>query len=516
MTSTVAAVNQTQSLAAIRNFVRASVSCITYARGLCSDNAFERRAFLGLPLRQLIPSTTESVAISEWIEKGAFDALNRNYLKEMSLCVYDAECRALLESYCFSFCYTGDGERAQMTLNASQTASPSGVLDGGASAHAQVSGGRAVTLPIPPRRRCTKQEVQRMLTNVLERLVDVVESLPPLLSERVLTMRLTYYDEVTPASYEPPCFAPASDHMARLYEEEVRHHVSIGSMDTSHHFFSIAIRHPLLQQFRSHGATAATPPDTLTLATPVYTARGDGAGDGATPSGPLRSGLASSCSSNPPAALAAVDAAASARSNSEPAAAGDVNAVAALDGVYVLVKECVRSEGRRVLKPAELVYVLLAALVLSKAPSARGGRGRISAAEAELYRVKHCPLEVPAESVHPMLQQLCSEGLLHAIDATDPFPRRARTAHVQDVAPPSTTVEWEVPDPPPSLLRCLLDVGQVTQLLTHDCHLALQELCVHLAREESRRAPRSAAQRRVAEVVGHVSTVESGRKRCAR
>ncbi|CBZ25954.1 conserved hypothetical protein [Leishmania mexicana MHOM/GT/2001/U1103] len=552
MTSTITAVNQTQSLAAIRNFVRASVSCITYARGLCSDNAFEQRPFLGLPLRQLIPSTTESITISEWIEKGAFDALNRNYLKEMSLCVYDAACRELLESYCFGFNYTGDGERAQMTLNASQT-----IADGANTAAVSQRSGGAAGIPAYRKRRCTKQEVQHLLTSILERLMDVVESLPPLLSERVLTMRLTYYDEVTPASYEPPCFAPASEHMARLYQNEVRHHVHIGSMDTSHHLFSVAIRHPLLQQI--HRQVAGRTTSAAAAATgraPLVVGK---SAEVSTPSDPLRSGWESSFSSDPPVAsavaatgatvtqgvvanhvscgrplcgdgeCAAFDAERAGEENAACSSLGEVGRggavaactsetlrpceVAKLDGLYRLLEKSTSGGEHRLLRPAELTYLLFAAFVLTKAPSARGGRGELRTDEVEAYRALHCPVDVSAKTVLLVLQRLSTENFLEPCNARGASaPKKPR---VQEERTPIPAIrEWLVPDPPASLLQQLMQVDALTELLTHESHLILQELSVYLTREEWRRAPRAMTAKANA---GRISTTGgSGKRRSSR
>ncbi|KPA79999.1 hypothetical protein ABB37_05031 [Leptomonas pyrrhocoris] len=535
MTATVTAVNQTQSLAAIRNFVRAAVSFITYARGLCNDNAYAQRPFLGLPLRQLIPSTTESVTISEWIERGAFDALNRNYLKEMSLCVYDEECRELLESYCFGFNYSADGQRAQMSLTASQNAevhAPDSQTSGGGerSARGKRNGGELMTpittdsapitaraVPAYRRRRCSKQEVQRMLSHILERLLDVVGCLPPLLSKRVLTMRLTYYDEITPRDYEPPCFAPASRRMLDLYQEEVKLHVHIGSMDTSHHFFSVAIRHPLLHQVQSQRA------DQRTSATGSV---GEGEGASAGQSAPLRSHLDSTFSSEPmmqESAPRGVDCdgeqqkvtvserrrsfvsrkASDARHGSlssedggaaaggRETCAGDVardNRCCHIDSVRQLVEEAAAVPPKRVLKHRELIYLLLASFVFAHAPSVHGGRGRISRGDVEAYRVQSCPLDVSEDVAERMLRQLSSEGYLVAChqgttqENVQKLPRRTHTA----VFPSSS--EWTVPDPPLSLLQRLLQLATLTPLLTHPCHVALQELCVYLEREKVRAA----------------------------
>ena len=537
MTTTVTAVSQAQSLAAIRNFVRAAVSFITYTRGLCSDNAYEQRPFLGLPLRQLIPSTPESITISEWVEKGAFDALNRNYLKELSLCVYDDECKELLESYCFGFNYSGDGQRAQMSLTASQNAEGSVQKSqrmGGRDADnfatvtsssstttaitTTMDGAAKAALPAYRRRRCSKQEVQRMLKQMLERLLDVVDCLPPLLSKRVLTMRLTYYDEVTPRTYEPPCFAPASRHMLHLYQEEVKLHVHIGAMDTSHHFFSVAIRHPLLQQVQSQiteqaassagGQSAplrSDPESTFSSDSTAHRAVAHADGDTTLLSKPPCSGFSrafegakSESRSN------AGDATVQDAEEEEDAGAafipGDaVSARAAddqkkalagsRDSIRCLVQDAAASPAKRSLTQRELVYLLLACFVFSHAPSVRGGRGRISFRDVEDYRAQSCPLDVPAETARRMLGQLVSEGYLVVCNSMGKPGQQ-----LSGRGPTPSTTEWTVPDPSLALLQQLLQLPDVTQLLTHPCHVALQELCVYLEKEENRSTDGALAQ----------------------
>jgi hypothetical protein len=549
MSTTVTAVNYTQSLAAIRNFVRAAVSFITYARGLCSDNAYEQRPFLGLPLRQLIPSTKESIALSEWIEKGAFDALNRNYLKEMSLCVYDEACTQLLESYCFGFNYSADGQRAQMSLSASQNAQKGDGITTEITPAAR-------TVPAYRRRRCTKQEVQRMLTHILKRLLEVVGSLPPLLSKRVLTMRLTYYDSVTPASYEPPCFAPASLHLHQLYQEEVKLHVHIGSVDTSHHLFSVAIRHPLLQLVQSQvsSSLAASSSSFTTAAAATGLLKDHTDEEAADYSGPLRSGLESTFSSVPmvhgdaacavergctcrPDVLAAT--AVTPRSGlSEKAtgvgsdrcsdaggrcveevegasvgaeheqldtactntAVGDQKAVPPAVTVQCLVDEATTTAAvrSRALRSHELTYLLLASFAFAHAASVRGGRGRLSWGEVDSYRTQSCPLDMTETTAYQMVLRLTREGYLvpcgeskKAVTQRTPEPQRNPFSSTGV----SAVLEWTVPDPPLPLLLRLLQVTALTQLLTHPCHVALQELCVYLEREKTRGAVCSASER---------------------
>lgn len=418
MTSTVAAITQNQSLAAVRNLIRAAVSCITYSRGLCSESSFEEKPFIGMDIKQLVPSSTEAITISDWIEKGAFDALNKSYLKEMSLCVYNADCSELLESYCFGFTYSGDGKRACMTLNANSGAD--------ANASSSATNGRSQnTLDAHTgRRRCSKNDIRRMVTEIVTKLIEVVENLPPLLSERVLTMRLTYYDEVTPTDYEPPCFAPASNNMVKLYQEEQKYNVSIGSMDTSHHLFSVSIRHPVLAQVRAKIVEESTQPTASyeTVGAEDETFISDSKSPRrhhratATESPPTLSAHAQQ--PQPPLTRATTKASSrlghnrtSCRSSSEPASRHPQTDPHDLSRVAPLERLCAKHTS---LTSTETLVLLLACFALSKSHHAES-RGRFSYHELEDYLRTSCALDVNPAVAVSVMDRFVSEGLLQRV-----------------------------------------------------------------------------------------------------
>lgn len=549
MTTTVAAVTQAQSLAAIRNFVRASVSCITFARGLCNDDSFEQRPFLGMQLQYMTPTSPEAVTISEWIEKGAFDALNKHYLKEMALCVYNADCTTLLESYCFGFTYSEDGQRAQFALTTSQSS-----LAGGTQPVSGVSAAAGQpAMPAYRRRRCSKYEVQETLTAILTKLVEVVESLPPLLSERVLAMRLTYYDEVVPAQYEPPCFAPASEHMVRLFQAEQQHHVSVGSLDTSHHLFSVAIRHPLLAKVRrgelppppvvhtSHTTSQGMTPshsgapdeshfsaftDTSTTTTAMAHEHSDGRVNA---SAKGRQQTTSVCGGAEPArsvncttrggahggGLSPSHSARvrTARRGEEALRAVDVTALPALQQ---LVHE------DRPLRVREVGYLVLVAFVLTHSPSAPHGRGRLSHDEVVHYLTESCPLSIAVDTALAVLQRMTEDGLVEADEEEEAGRQQHKSRRLQEQTKPprgsaahnggsasgaaaataggeqeavvaaASVNSWVIrKNPPLALLEALLSREQVTALLAPTDHYGLLQLADAL--REQARAPDKAA-----------------------
>lgn len=58
-------------------------------------------------------------------------------------------------------------------------------------------------------------------------------------------MRLFYYEDVTPADYEPPCFKATVDEKMRFDDQAVR--INIGHVESAHHAyampFELAIAH---------------------------------------------------------------------------------------------------------------------------------------------------------------------------------------------------------------------------------------------------------------------------------
>lgn len=503
MTSTIAAVSQNQSLAAIRNFVRASISCITFARGLCSDSSYETRPFLGMELNHMVPASTEAITMSEWIEKGAFDALNKNYLKEMALCVHNRDCTVLLESYCFGFTYTPDGQRACMTVNstqqpASQTQEESSCGGGG---------GPLVTQPKMRKRRCTAEEVRDALSGILRHLLEVVEHLPPLVTERLVTMRLTYYDDVTPEGYQPPFFAAASRRMIKFYQDEQKNNVSIGSMDTSHHLFSVAVRHPLLAKvndgilkeqlqkeqlrLRETGVTATlsagTFPTDVSVSNSTWTVDESSApaadtGRPAQPhKGPRRRKMAGDVTQD-----SFTPAAAQSNNSRASGAALRPEDLANFSSLVTLAGTS------SPLRTTEVAYLLLVAFAIVRCAPSAGGRGRMTFADLQDYLKQSCALDIPPDAAAAAMRKLVTDGYLR--NEQEDADNGAGAAHVRksrrgvlssaSAAGPSAGAEAELglavwsmsSDPPPAVLAALLEQRQVTELLSPADHNVLAEI----------------------------------------
>ncbi|RNF17901.1 HORMA domain containing protein [Trypanosoma conorhini] len=409
MTSTATEVTQVQSLAAIRNFIRVAVSCVTYLRGLCNDESYQPRQFLGLQLKQLVRSSPEADVISQWMEDGAFDALNKGYLKALSLCIYTPNCTELLESYSFALAYTPDGQRAALTFA------------GNSQSEAAMRLPTTVTAAMTRsrRKRHTRQEVQQALAGIITKLVEVVEGLPPLLCERVLAMQLTYYEDVTPPTYEPPCFAPASAHLASLHQQEQRQSTNIASLDTGHHMMSITIRHRFFDRLLSQSSMLAGN-STLTASTMNTTHSGKEEDEEAALHHATDTSAA--CTQKCPVKNSSLSCPADQATTSSPSS-------------------------------KDLAFFVFTCFVLTRSPAVY--RGRVSTGEIAEYLRVSCPLEITLEMAHQMMRRLELEGVVSA----------------------AAQQEWVVhPQSAAALASSLLAQRQVVPLLSAQMHQDLERL----------------------------------------
>ncbi|EKF27711.1 hypothetical protein MOQ_008557 [Trypanosoma cruzi marinkellei] len=407
MTSTATEVTQVQSIAAIRNFIRVAVSCVTYLRGLCNDESYQPRQFLGLQLKQLVRSSPEADVISQWMEDGAFDALNKGYLKALSLCIYTPNFTELLESYSFTVSYSPDGQRASLRFTGNSQGD--GTMRPPTAATAAMARSR--------RKRHTRQEVQQALAGIITKLVEVVEGLPPLLCERVLAMQLTYYEDVTPPTYEPPCFSPASSHLVGLHQQEQKQSANIASLDTGHHMMSITIRHRFFDRLLSQSSMVAGN-SIMTTSTVDTTFSG----------------------TEEEAAFKQVQVSNAARTQTYPDKDSSRN--------------CPENQTTNSFSSSkDLAFLVFTCFVLTNSPAVY--RGRVSMGEIEDYLRVSCPLEVTLEMAQQMMYRLELEGVVSA----------------------AAQQEWVVhPLPAARIAKSLLTQRQVVLLLSTQIHRELERL----------------------------------------
>jgi len=219
----VATVSQTQSLALVKNVIRAAISEVCFLRNLFPEDAFVDTHLGTTKIRALAPreldeqgqptgavTHKDAAALTRMLES-AFDALEKGYLRGIVLGIYSAEedpaARQLLESYVFNVTYPSPSD-VEVTLKTDKD---------------------AFTLP----------RVRNEALQMVRGLIRLCEGMKPVAEDRAISLRLFYYDDVrcaprpqtgvvpvrsvslppptpplplqrTPPGYQPPSFEDAT------------------------------------------------------------------------------------------------------------------------------------------------------------------------------------------------------------------------------------------------------------------------------------------------------------------
>ncbi|CAM9870726.1 unnamed protein product [Lampetra planeri] len=168
-----------QSVVFIKRLIAIAISNITYLRGILPEKAYTTCYIDDLTLKIICGQTSLPGAcqIVEWM-KGCYDALEKNYVSD---CPHVLKCispQTIFETYTFKFAYTDLGP----TMNFCSK--------------------KNITFSIEETKRATVLLIRKLFV-----LMQHLEGMPPDVS---LTMKLFYYDEVTPEDYQPPGFRASS------------------------------------------------------------------------------------------------------------------------------------------------------------------------------------------------------------------------------------------------------------------------------------------------------------------
>ncbi|XP_041333914.1 HORMA domain-containing protein 1 isoform X2 [Pyrgilauda ruficollis] len=202
-----------QSLMLVKRLLAVAVSCITYLRGIFPESAYGTRYMDDVCVKILredknSPGSTQLV---KWM-LGCYDALQKKYLRQIVLAVYTQteDPQTVTECYHFKFKYTHNGP----------------LLDFG-------SKDRKSESPIS----CADTKKASIL--LIRKIYVLMQNLSPLPSDVCLTMKLLYYDEVTPPDYQPPGFKEARDE-GLLFKEEPMY-LNVGEVPTPFHLLKLKI-----------------------------------------------------------------------------------------------------------------------------------------------------------------------------------------------------------------------------------------------------------------------------------
>ncbi|XP_039602035.1 HORMA domain-containing protein 1 [Polypterus senegalus] len=178
---------QQQSLMLVKRLLAVAISSITYLRGLFPERAYGTKYVEDLCVKILKQdkSCPGSSQIVKWM-LGCYDALQKKYALSQRICIRASivvfwKLRTLVltvitECYQFRFKYTEEGP----------------VVNCGSFENTEA--------------RVTSADTKKACILLIRKLYVLMQNLGPLPSEISLTMKLFYYDEVTPQDYQPPGF----------------------------------------------------------------------------------------------------------------------------------------------------------------------------------------------------------------------------------------------------------------------------------------------------------------------
>ncbi|XP_008048156.1 HORMA domain-containing protein 1 isoform X1 [Carlito syrichta] len=202
-----------QSLLLVKRLLAVSVSCITYLRGLFPECAYGTRYLDDLCVKILKEDKNcpGSIQLVKWM-RGCYDALQRKYLRMVVLAVYTnpEDPQTISECYQFKFKYTNNGPILDfISKNQSNESSMSSA------------------------------DTKKASILLIRKIYILMQNLGPLPNDVCLTMKLFYYNEVTPPDYQPPGFKEG-DCEGVIFEGEPMY-LNVGEVPTPFHTFKVKV-----------------------------------------------------------------------------------------------------------------------------------------------------------------------------------------------------------------------------------------------------------------------------------
>ncbi|KAK2498550.1 hypothetical protein MC885_006476 [Smutsia gigantea] len=202
-----------QSSGLVKRLLAVSVSCITYLRGLFPECAYGARYVDDLCVKILkedknCPGSTQLV---KWM-RGCYDALQKKYLRMVVLAVYTnpEDPQTISECYQFKFKYTTNGPIMDFI---SKNQSSESIM--------------------------SSADIKKASILLIRKIYILMQNLGPLPNDVCLTMKLFYYDEVTPPDYQPPGFKDG-DCEGVIFEGEPMY-LNVGEVPTPFHTFKVKV-----------------------------------------------------------------------------------------------------------------------------------------------------------------------------------------------------------------------------------------------------------------------------------
>uniref|UniRef100_A0A2K5CBE9 HORMA domain-containing protein 1 n=1 Tax=Aotus nancymaae TaxID=37293 RepID=A0A2K5CBE9_AOTNA len=195
-----------QSLVLVKRLLAVSVSCITYLRGIFPECAYGTRYLDDLCVKILredknCPGSTQLV---KWM-LGCYDALQKKYVY-----TNPEDPQTISECYQFKFKYTDNGPLMDF-ISKNQSSGSS----------------------------MSSTDTKKASILLIRKIYILMQNLGPLPNDVCLTMKLFYYDEVTPPDYQPPGFKDG-DCEGVIFEGEPMY-LNVGEVSTPFHTFKVKV-----------------------------------------------------------------------------------------------------------------------------------------------------------------------------------------------------------------------------------------------------------------------------------
>ncbi|QCE13096.1 meiosis-specific protein HOP1 [Vigna unguiculata] len=199
-----AEITEQDSLLLTRNLLRIAIFNISYIRGLFPEKYFNDKSVPAL---------------------GVYDALQKKYLKTLLFCVCEAVDGPMIEEYAFSFCYS-DSDNQEVSMNISRT--------GNKKSRGAFKCNSTTEI--------TPQQMRSSACKMIRTLVQLMRTLEKMPEERTILMKLLYYDDVTPADYEPPFFRGCTGEEAYHPWEKNPLKMEVGNVNSKHFVLALKVK----------------------------------------------------------------------------------------------------------------------------------------------------------------------------------------------------------------------------------------------------------------------------------
>lgn len=209
-------VTKKSSLTVLKQLMEVSVSCITYIRGLLPEENYELKEFSGTTLKVLRKNhCKENTKILNILELGVFDAIEKQYLRQMTFGIF-ADPKTpdtFLECYHFYLSYPLENKTSKVQIH-NQEGDLITELD-------------------------SMDNIKQQSLKMMRALVVLVQTLADLPDNCFLTFRLYYYDDITPKKYQPKYFADYDGEYTFPCAPKVKS--TVGNIHTSFHNMGLEV-----------------------------------------------------------------------------------------------------------------------------------------------------------------------------------------------------------------------------------------------------------------------------------